>query len=238
MERVWHNITKSSAAWVQEYKKQGIPSSFRNSPSRPVTIFISWLEKERCKGKNAADLGCGRGRNSLYLASRGFSVTAIDLLQENIDVVNEQAKLMQLPVRAFAQDVSEKWPIDSGFLDVAIDVFCYKHITDKQAQKDYRKELWRSLKTGGYYFISLASVNDGFYGPLLTNSPCPEEKLIIDPYSNISSYLYSIEDLTEEFSDGFSIVRVEEQTSSGPMHGKEYKRKVLNIILKKKENIV
>lgn len=235
MKKSWNNKVKSLTAWALEYQRQGIPSSFRKKPTRPVTEFISWLEEIGYRGKNAADLGCGLGRNSFYLASQGFSVIAIDLLQENANEINKQAHLMKLPIRAFAHDVSETWPIDSHSLDVAIDVFCYKHVTDKLAQKVYRNELGRVLKKGGYFFITLASVNDGFYGPLLTDSPCLQEKLIIDPYSNISSYLYSIEDLSKEFSDEFVIVKAEEQKSYGPMHGKEYERKVLNVVFRKKE---
>ncbi len=223
----------STAAWSAEYKKQGIPSSFRKDPTRAVTEFIAWLEKEGVEGKSAADLGCGLGRNSFYLAAQGYTVTALDLLEENIEAVNDQASLQKLPIKAFAQDVSEPWPIAPNSLDIAIDIFCYKHITNKEAQKNYRKELHKALKPNGFYFISLASVNDGFYGPLLNYSPSPEENLIIDPCANIASYLYSIADLEAEFSDMFTVVQASEHTSHSPMHGKEYTRKVLNFIFKK-----
>lgn len=222
-------------AWKAEYSKQGIPSSFRKDPTAVVVEFMSWLQKQNNEKKVAADLGCGRGRNSFYLASNGFSVTAIDLLEENIQVINEQSNQMKLPIQGFAQDVSQKWPIAADTLDVAIDVFCYKHIISKEAQRNYRKELWKALKPNGVYFISLASVNDGFYGPLLKNSPSLTEKLIVDPYANISSYLYSVTDLTEEFADLFTLVESSEKSSSSPMHGKIYERKVLNCVFKKRQ---
>ena len=40
------------------------------------------------KGGKALDLGCGRGRNSLYLNLLGFDVTAVDHNQESIDFLN------------------------------------------------------------------------------------------------------------------------------------------------------
>lgn len=229
-----HKYLEWQKAWQHEYQKQGIPSSFRNTPTRVVTEFYAWLEKQNFKGAKAADIGCGRGRNSFYLASKGFSMTALDLLKENTDYVTEQARLLKLPVKAYAQNVANPWPISTNSLDIVIDIFCYKHITHKDAQKLYRKELARTLKSTGYYFVSLASENDGFYGPLLINSPAPSDKLVIDPYAKIASYLYSISDLIQEFADHFLVLEANEQESLGPMHGKEYKRKVLNLIMKKK----
>jgi SAM-dependent methyltransferase len=226
-----------SAAWVQEYEKQGIPSSFRKDPARSVVEFVSWIEKKQGqKNQHVADLGCGRGRNSFYLASRGFSVIAIDFLQSNIDAVKEEAVHFKGSIAAFAQDVSIHWPIEPSSLDFAIDVFCYKHIISKEAQKNYRLELWKALKPGGLYFISLASVHDGFYGPLLDNSPSPMEKMVIDPYANIASYLYSIEDLSREFADLFTVIEASEKISTSPMHGRDYTRNVLNVILQRRSS--
>lgn len=221
-------------AWADEYKREGIPSSFRKDPTNAVIEFISWLDTQPSNEKQkAADLGCGFGRNTFYLASRGFSVIAIDLLQNNIDTVAREADRTKLPITAFAQDVASTWPIIPNSLDIAIDIFCYKHIANKQAQKNYRKELWKAIKPNGFYFISLASIHDGFYGPLLQHSPCPMEKMVIDPYANIPSYLYSISDLSHEFSDMFTVIDASEKTSSSPMHGKIYTRKVINMILQK-----
>lgn len=223
-------------AWTEEYKRKGIPSSFRKDPSKTVVEFISWLKKERplIQGQTAADIGCGLGRNSFYLASEGFKVTGIDLLEENARAINSEALTHNVSVEAFALDASNDWPIAPESLDIAIDVFCYKHIVNKQSQAKYRRQLENSLKASGFYFISLGSVHDGFYGPLLETSTNPVEKLIVDPHSNIPSFLYSMEDLTAEFSDSFKIIQIAEQASTSPMYGKEYSRRVINAILQKR----
>jgi SAM-dependent methyltransferase len=223
------------SAWEEEYKKKGIPSSFRKDPTKPVIEFVSWLkEKNNLVGDIAADIGCGLGRNSFYLASQGFKVTSIDLVEENVRVINTEAKKNHLPIRAYGLDASTTWPMILDSLDVVIDVFCYKHIVDKEKQSKYRYELSRTLKKEGFYFISLASKSDGFYGPLLKDAANQDENLIVDPYSKIPSFLYSTEELIEEFSDFFDVVEIREQTSLSPMHGKEYSRNVINAIFKKK----
>lgn len=223
-------------AWAKEYKRKGIPSSFRKDPTKAVVEFIAWLkEKNKIQTWKAADIGCGRGRNSFYLASQGFKVTGIELLEDNVDEVNATAKLNHWPIQAFCLDASTTWPITSDSLDIVIDVFCYKHIVNKEKQLNYRKELWRTLKNQGFYFISTASEDDGFYGPLLEKSTNSEDKLIIDPYSNIASFLYSTEGLSKEFFDSFEAIQMKEQTSSSPMYGKEYSRRVINAIFRKKK---
>jgi SAM-dependent methyltransferase len=220
-------------AWSNEYKRKGIPSSFRKEPTQPLVEFISWCRKKGINSGAAGDLGCGQGRNSFYLAQEGFKVTALDLLQENADRVNFESNNRNLAISAYAQDLSEKWPVSEHTLDIAIDIFCYKHIVEKEKQKRYRAELWRALKHNGYFFISLASVEDGFYGPLLAHSPDINRRLIIDPYSSIPSLLYTLDELVLEFSDLFHVVEAEEKQSTSPMYGKEYSRWVLNCVFQK-----
>lgn len=53
------------------YKRQGIPSSFRKDPTNAVVEFISWLEMQRNKKQKAADLGCDLGRN-VFLFSQSW----------------------------------------------------------------------------------------------------------------------------------------------------------------------
>ena len=220
--------------WSKEYQRKGIPSSFRQDPTQVLVNFIKWVQSKGLQSGLAADLGCGKGRNSFYLAKEGLTVVCLDLLQENADSMNAEAKKRDVPVKAYAQDASQEWPIETQSLDIAIDVFCYKHIVNKEAQRRYRKQLSRTLKSSGYYFISLASDKDGFYGPLLESSPDLDQKLIIDPISEIPSFLYSLDALVREFSDDFILVEAQETTSSSPMYGKDYSRSVLNCIFQKK----
>lgn len=64
------SIDSIKLAWEEEYQRKGIPSSFRKDPAKPVIEFLAWLKKQKnLSGNLAADIGCGLGRNSFYLAS-------------------------------------------------------------------------------------------------------------------------------------------------------------------------
>ena len=220
--------------WQKEYQSKGIPSSYRQDPTKILTKFVSFLHKNNIHSGKAIDLGCGRGRNAFYLAEHGYSVICMDLVEENVTFINQKADERKIPLRAYCKSITSPWPVKNKELDIAIDIFCYKHIVSKEAQKQYRKHLKASLKDHGYYLLSLAADDDGFYSPLLANSENPSLKLIVDPYSQIRSFLYSIDEITNEFSDVFNVIDASKDESISPMHGKEYKRQVINVIFQKK----
>jgi methylase of polypeptide subunit release factors len=47
----------------------------------------------------ALDLACGRGRNALFLAEHGRHVTAVDWSAVALDILEERAKALKIPVR-------------------------------------------------------------------------------------------------------------------------------------------
>jgi SAM-dependent methyltransferase len=50
---------------------------------------IERVALEQCRG-HVLDIGCGTGIHSLVLDSRGFTVTAIDITQEAVDIMNRR----------------------------------------------------------------------------------------------------------------------------------------------------
>ena len=52
---------------------------------------MSFLKDKGLVSGKALDLGCGKGRNALYLAESGIDVLALDWVQENVDEINAKA---------------------------------------------------------------------------------------------------------------------------------------------------
>lgn len=57
-------------------------------------------------GATALDIGSGSGRNALYLARRGFQVTAVDLSRVGLDLTRQQAQAAHLPVTTVRADIN------------------------------------------------------------------------------------------------------------------------------------
>lgn len=222
--------------WRGEYTQKGIPSSFREEPSGSVVEFARFLEEHGVRSGSAIDLGCGRGRNSVFLAERGFDVSSIDFVPDMIEALRQQSEALGLTnrIHAYCQSVTEPWPFPSQMFDVAIDAFCYKHQVVAAEKAVYRRELARVMKAGSFYLLTLAGVDDGYYGPLLESSPAPSERMIIDPAIDIPSILYTKEDVVREFADAFDLVHYTHKLRDGIMHGKTYQRSTLMFIFSRR----
>src|SRR2546426_2189370 len=66
----------ASDLWDAEYSNPIIPGSNRRRPSHALMFFEELLNLKSVR--SALDVGCGNGRNSVYLASFGATVEAID----------------------------------------------------------------------------------------------------------------------------------------------------------------
>lgn len=59
-------------------------------------------------GRNALDLACGAGRDSVYLASRGWQVTAIDIKQDALARCQALAESSQCQVQCEQADIEQQ----------------------------------------------------------------------------------------------------------------------------------
>jgi predicted TPR repeat methyltransferase len=83
-------IEENKMGWQSMYSS----GSFRITTGEPSRIVKLGLDKRLMKFKKAADLGCGNGRNSLYAASLGYLVDAVDLVDLNF-LENVDQKIME-----------------------------------------------------------------------------------------------------------------------------------------------
>ena len=89
--------------WDTLYKTEKDP--FGGEPSLLVKNHIHLFKK----GQPVLDLGCGSGRNALYVAQQGFKVTCVDISSEAIKTLMTKAEELGVSdnIRAITQDVAE-----------------------------------------------------------------------------------------------------------------------------------
>jgi len=80
----------------QKWDIKYIKKSQLLKPRKPSINLVNHLDK--CTGKRALDLGCGAGRNTIYLAQNGFKVDALDIAQIALNALHvelEKENLLQ-----------------------------------------------------------------------------------------------------------------------------------------------
>ncbi|MFL5914004.1 MAG: class I SAM-dependent methyltransferase [Gaiellaceae bacterium] len=189
---------------------------------------------ERVTGEHgpnrALDVGCGTGRNTLYLAQRGIRVTAFDSSPAAVEAARRR-----LGVEVRVHDLRAGLPAGDGEIDLIVDTFVYKHQVLPDERRAYRREMLRVLAPGGVVLISLAEPDDGYYAAC-PPFPDPEAgpNAVLDPELNVGSVLLSLEGLAAEASsDGLTLVMAWRKQNTGWMHGRRYPRRTLVTLWKR-----
>ncbi|SIT04945.1 class I SAM-dependent methyltransferase [Neptunomonas antarctica] len=77
--------------------------------SVPAAVTIGWpLLKQGLKMSSVLDLASGDGGTALFLASKGFDVTAVDIAEEGLKRLTESAQAQQLSIRTQQLDLDDR----------------------------------------------------------------------------------------------------------------------------------
>ena len=93
----------SKPFWEETYKDDNI-STFGTEPNQSVKDYEYLFDKTW----NILEIGCGEGKNPIYLASKGFSkIDAFDLSENGIAKPSRIANKNGLSINAWVQDLRE-----------------------------------------------------------------------------------------------------------------------------------
>ncbi|MGW6445435.1 class I SAM-dependent methyltransferase [Lentzea sp. NPDC055074] len=134
--------------------------------SREVPFFVaepdenlaSYVERGLLAPGRALDVGCGPGRNAIFLARNGFQVDAVDISATAIRWAEERAEGLDVRFRhgdAFASE---------GPYDLIYDSGCFHHLPPHR-RVGYLALLERSLVPGGHFALTCFTAEEGTAAP-------------------------------------------------------------------------
>lgn len=106
--------------WNQRYVDRDTPWDSQ-IPSRELDRV---LDEGRIPVGRALELGCGAGTNAVFLAQRGFNVTAIDLSPLALEQARERASAAGVDVHFIEADITRVL-IERASFDFIFDRGCY-----------------------------------------------------------------------------------------------------------------
>jgi SAM-dependent methyltransferase len=167
-------------AWDERYA--GAEQVWSSGPNQFVASELADLEPRR-----ALDLACGEGRNAIWLAGRGWQVTAIDFSEVAVDRGRRLAG--DLPVTWEAGDV-----LTAELPTVDLAVLAYLQLPADERRTAHQRA-FASLAPGGALFVvahDSTNLSEGTGGPQ-------------DP-----TVLFTAEEVLEDLAgETFEVVRAE-----------------------------
>lgn len=121
---------------------------------QPNQSLLSVIEKHHTifTGK-IVDLGCGEGRDTLYLASQGYEVTGVDVSKSALDKARERAKQHELQVKFVETDVIFLRTMTDNTFDLAMNMGCLHMLTDQVQRNNHIQRVFEILKPGGHFLV-------------------------------------------------------------------------------------
>lgn len=179
-------------------------------PDEHIVAFADHLQSRLSPGLHLLDMGCGRGRNTLFLSQLGFNVYACDLSPVALEIAKARTQQTDIPVSFQAAELTHlPFANDSFAAIVCVHVLPYHF---KANIIEGVRELWRVLQPKGWLYLDLLDCEDAEYG-------CGrrlEEHTFLDP-DGVPIHFSSRQEINE-LSNGFELQhlrRVESKPSSG-----------------------
>ena len=229
------NMRPQQEIWHNEHTKGGGFPSYQNpEPSNMVVEFKKWLDEHGYAAGAVIDIGCGKGRNSIYLAQQNFTVTAVDYIEPALDWAREQATKSNVANKIeFKQmPIDEPWPFADHTFDYAVDCFSSIDIETRAGREVYCAEMWRTLKPGGVALVAVVSVDDEYEREVLAAHPDAEPNSTLWPGTGKFQKDYDEAEL-REFYARFNILEIKVIRKQAEKMGRKFTATNLFVTLQK-----
>ncbi|NGP46136.1 methyltransferase domain-containing protein [Bacillaceae bacterium SIJ1] len=151
----------------------------------PYPGLIDFFTNYQPKGI-ALDLGCGQGRDSLFIGELGYKVIGIDHSSIGIGQLNEEAKKRNIDVEGIVDNVYD-FPISKDIDIVLLDSMLHFYKNDLQRETEFVNKILTELKEGGVFVncILKGYAREKTFKKIINESPYEWETLT-DVYTEYS----------------------------------------------------
>ncbi|WP_071119214.1 class I SAM-dependent methyltransferase [Romboutsia timonensis] len=139
--------------WNEYYKKNIAP----NEPSKFAKDILKYLDS----GKKLIELGCGNGRDAMFLANNNISVVAIDQSESSIN--NLKQSVSNNNIEFVVDDFIKTKLLKRESFDYIYSRFTLHSISEEQEEK-LLKRVYEGLKKDGLFLVEARSIKDDIFG--------------------------------------------------------------------------
>jgi SAM-dependent methyltransferase len=126
---------------------------------RPREVLVDLVESGGVEPCGTLDLCCGAGTNPVYLAEKGFDLTALDISDRAVELAMEKAEQSNAEIDFLIGDFVSL-PFKKGRFDFVFDFGCFHHV-DPEHREAFIEGVHRALESGGKYLMVCFSEMNG-----------------------------------------------------------------------------
>ena len=154
----WHKIIPVSESFKASLEFYCMPHRYFNKKyglgavhSDLLYVYQTYLRHSR--DLSILDVGCGSGRNLLYLATTGHRVTGIDHKQSALETIQDIVQKESLPaVSTLLYDLNQPLNIELEHYDLVLSTVTLQFL-NPQRIPEMLVELQKATKKNGYHFL-------------------------------------------------------------------------------------
>src|SRR3989344_2526525 len=228
-------MSKHQQFWDREYKTSKY-LMLSDEPAEDLEKFCRFLERHYGRKylnvtTRALDLGCGNGRNLIYLSGTyGMRGVGYDISDEGIKIAKRASA--ELPIVYVARTIEGTIDMPDNSCDIVLDMMT-SHFLKEKEREILRGEILRVLKPGGWlFFKSFLAEEDMHVRRLLKENPADEKDSYIHPELGLYEHVWTGESLHEFFAPFFSIEKIE-RSFKHIRDGKAWKRRTVCAYIQK-----
>jgi len=149
VSKIWDEVYSNDSAFFGEE-----PSDFAQK---------CYSDFKRYDVKRLLELGCGQGRDSIFFASNGLDVYAVDSSKVAIENIKQKMRGKNICLHLSHFEVRQTLPFDSSHFDAVYSHMFYNMRFIDEELKFLFKESSRVLKNNGLLYFSVRSDKDVSY---------------------------------------------------------------------------
>lgn len=186
------SIEKAYNNWADQYDTNKNKTRDLDSKATRATL-------DKIVFSKVIELGCGTGKNTLYLIKKAKKIIGIDFSQKMLNLAKEKVK--EERVEFLKADLNKNWQVKDNFADLVTCSLTLEHIENLDF---IFNQVNRKLKSKGHFFISELHPFKQYAG---SKARYTSEKGI----EELETYTHHISEYMEVAKDnGFQLIEINE----------------------------
>jgi len=135
------SIEKAYNSWADQYDSN-------DNKTRDLDAFATKTVLDKYEFSNVIELGCGTGKNTIYLLKKAEAIIGLDFSQEMLNLAKEKVKDERVEFRK--TDLNKNWHVKDNFADLITCSLTLEHIENLNF---IFNQVNKKLNSNGYFFI-------------------------------------------------------------------------------------